>query len=154
MNKETFKIRNATINDISDICVLSKGLGYPTSELDLRERLNSILKYNDHAVYVAYLPDGKVIAWIHVFEALRIESKEFAEIGGFVVTEKYRNIGVGKKLLKVSEEWALKRKLPKLRVRSRIEREDAKKFYLKMGFSISKKQSVFDKIMKKTLSDD
>ncbi len=151
MNKKLFEIRNATINDSSEISELSRELGYPTSGFEIKERLNSILKSDDHMVYVSFLSDGKLIAWIHVYRAQRIESGSFAEIGGFIVTEAFRNIGVGKKLLKVAEKWARKNNLPKLRVRSEIEREDAKKFYLNMGFTISKEQRVFDKTMDKNV---
>lgn len=38
-------------------------------------------------------------------------------------------------------------RLSKLRVRSQIKRDGAKQFYLKMGFSLSKNQSVFDKVI-------
>ena len=142
MNKESFNIRNATLDDISDICSLSEELGYINSEHEIRERLNYILNSNEHVVLVAFLADQKVVGWIHLFEAQRIESGKFAEIGGFVVSKKYRNIGIGKQLLKVAEAWTLKKALPKLRVRSDIEREDAKIFYSKVGFSITKKQRV------------
>jgi GNAT superfamily N-acetyltransferase len=145
MNKESFNIRNASLDDISDIYKLSQELGYINSEYEIRERLNYILNSNEHLVVVAFLSDRKVVGWIHLFEAQRIESGKFAEICGFVVKKEYRNIGIGKKLLKAAEEWTLKKKLPKLRIRSKIEREDAKKFYSKMGFLITKKQRVFDK---------
>ena len=145
MNKEPFNIRNASLDDISDICKLSEELGYINLEHEIKERLNYILNSNEHLVVVAFLSDMKIVGWIHIFEAQRVESGKFAEIGGFVVKKEYRNIGIGKKLLKAAEEWTLKKKLPKLRIRSKIEREDAKKFYLKMGFSITKKQRVFDK---------
>ena len=51
--------------------------------------------------------------------------------------------------MEVAEEWTQKKNLPKLRVRSKIEREDAQKFYSSLGFSVSKEQRVFDKIMNK-----
>ena len=145
INKKLFNIRNASFDDISDSCRLSEALGYLNSESEIQDRLNYILNADAHLVLVAFLSKRKVIGWLHIFEAQRIESGKFAEIGGFVVDREYRNIGVGKKLLKAAEEWALKKNLPKLRVRSKIEREDAKEFYLKMGFSITKKQRVFDK---------
>ena len=149
MNTKLFKIRNATINDASDISELSKQLGYPTCEPDIKERLNTILNSDDNVVYVAFITSGKVIAWIHIYKAQRIESGAFAEIGGFIVSESSRNKGIGKKLLEVAEKWAISKNLPKLRVRSKIEREDAKQFYSNMGFSIAKKQRVFDKIINK-----
>lgn len=120
-------------------------LRYINSEHEIRERLNYTLNSNEHLVLVAFLSDQKVVGWIHLFEAQRIESGKFVEIGGFVVAKEYRNIGIGKKLLKAVEEWTLKKGLSKLRVHSKIEREDAKEFYSKMGFSITKIQRVFDK---------
>ena len=116
MNEKLFEIRNATINDAMDISELSKQLGYPTSESDMKKRLYTILRSDDHMVYVAYIHDGKVIAWIHIYKAQTIESGEFAEIGGFIVSESYRNKGIGKKLLELAEKWSISKKLPNLRV--------------------------------------
>lgn len=135
------------MNDVSDISELSKQLGYPASESEIKERLITILHSNNDIVYVAYLPDGKTIAWIHLFKSYRVESGLFAEIGGFIVSKSFRSQGIGKKLLEVAEKWTIKMKLPHLRVRSKIERENAKKFYSNMGFSVLKKQRVFDKKM-------
>jgi GNAT superfamily N-acetyltransferase len=147
MNTTSFEIRNATIDDASDISKLSTQLGYPAQDSEVKDRLDTILKSDDHTVLIAALPDGKTIAWIHVYKAHRVESGVFAETGGFIVSETFRNKGIGKKLLEAAEKWAISKKLSKLRVRSEIEREDAKQFYLNMGFSISKIQSVFDKYL-------
>ncbi len=147
MNEKTFKIRNATIDDASDISDLSRQLGYPTSEGIISEHLNTIFKSNDHMVYVAFIPEGNTIAWIHVYKSQNIQSGSFAEIGAFIVSEKFRRKGIGKQLLEASEKWAMQKGLPKLRVRSNIKREDAKKFYPNMGFSVSKQQRVFDKLL-------
>jgi len=145
MNTTSFEIRSAIIDDASDISELSTQLGYLAHEPEIKDRLNAILKSNDHMVYVAVLSDGKAVAWIHVYRAQRIETGVFAEIGGFIVSETFRNKGIGKKLLEAAEKWAISKKLSKLRVRSKTEREDAKQFYLNMGFSASKTQSIFDK---------
>jgi GNAT superfamily N-acetyltransferase len=147
MNKTQFEIRSATINDASDLSELSGQLGYPTSDLEIKDRLNSMLSSNDHVVYVAFEPNGRTVGWIHVFKSQRVESESFAEIGGLIVSEAFRRKGIGKKLVKAAEEWTLQKKLPKLRVRSKLEREGAKRFYSNLGFSISKQQRVFDKTM-------
>jgi len=143
----SYEIRDVAIHDASDLCELSEQLGYPASENEIKERLSSILNSDDHNVSVAVQPDGTVIAWIHVFKCQTVESGFFAEIGGFIVAEGFRGQGIGKQLLEVAEKWTIKKKLPKLRVRTRIEREDAKEFYSKLGYSLSKKQRVFDKMM-------
>ncbi len=102
MNKKLFNIRNASFDDVSDICKLSEELGYKNSESETRERLPPILNSNDHLVLVAFLSNRKVVGWIHLLETQRIESGKFAEICGFVVTKEYRNLGIGKKLLKTA----------------------------------------------------
>lgn len=145
MSRTLYKIRNASTNDAYDIAELSKQLGYPALKSDIAERLTAIIHSRTDAVYVACLADGKTVGWIHVFKTHRVESGSFAEIGGFIVSKSFRSKGIGKKLVEAAQKWAIKMKLPKLRVRSRIEREDAKKFYANIGFSISKKQGVFDK---------
>lgn len=146
MENKFYDTRNATLEDALDISELSTQLGYPSSEPEMRERLYSILNSNDQTVFVAFKTDGKVIGWIHVCKCQRLESGCLAEIGGFIVSKAFRGKGIGKQLLKNVEDWTVQNKLPKLRVRSKIERKDAKKFYSKMGFSVSKKQIVFDKI--------
>lgn len=143
-------IRGVTTHDASDISALSEQLGYPASESEITERLDSILNSDDHKVYVAVQADGNVIAWIHVFKCQTVESGFFAEIGGMIVSEAFRRKGIGQQLLKVAERWTAQQKLPKLRVRTQIEREDAEAFYLKTGFSVSKHQRVFDKIIDTT----
>ncbi len=145
MNKVLCEIRNATISDASDISELSGQLGYSPSEVEIQKRLSTMLNSKDHAIYVALLSNEKIVGWIHVYESKRVESGSFAEIGGFVVSESFRRKGIGKALLKAAEQWTVKNKFSKLRVRSNINREDAKKFYSNMGFSIFKQQRVFDK---------
>ncbi len=145
MTKMLYKIRNATISDVSDITKLSGQLGYSPSESEIQERLSTMLNSKDHVIYVAFVSNKKIVGWIHVYESKRVESSSFAEIGGFVVSELVRRKGIGKMLLKAAENWTIQNKLTMLRVRSNIKREDAKVFYSNMGFSVSKQQRVFDK---------
>jgi GNAT superfamily N-acetyltransferase len=146
MENEFYDIRNAKTEDALDISELSMQLGYSSSEYEMKERLDSILNSDDQTVFVAFQTDGKVIAWIHILKCPRVESDCFAEIGGFIVAKEFRGKGIGRRLLKTVEDWAEQKKLHRLRVRSKIEREDAIKFYSKCGFSVLKTQAVFDKI--------
>ncbi len=138
-------IRHAKSLDASDISGLSNQLGYPTNPKDTLDSLSPLLSSENHVVIVAELSDGTIVGWIHVFKAQRIESGVFAEIGGFIVSEKFQGKGIGRKLLQETEKWAKHKKLTKVRVRSKIEREDATKFYTNMNFSQTKQQNVFDK---------
>ncbi len=89
--------------------------------------------------------DKNVIGWIHVFIAVRIESETFAEIGGLVVKENIRGMGVGSLLVNKAEEWASSKGINLMRVRSNVVREETIKFYLKNEYKIIKTQNVFSK---------
>jgi GNAT superfamily N-acetyltransferase len=147
MHKQKIEIRNAAINDASDISCLSEQLGYPASEAFIKDQLNAVSNSDDNIAYVAVVPDGQISAWIHAHKSQSIQSGARAEISGFIVSEGFRGNGVGTKLLEAVEKWAIQNQLPKLRVRSNSEREGAKKFYTNKGFSISKQQRVFDKLL-------
>jgi len=141
-------IRSATMDDSSALADLSTQLGYPTSQIQSANRLGVILDSKEHAIIVACLADGTVVGWVHAFLAFRVESDQFAEIGGFIVTEKFRRQGIGKCLLAAVEEWVIQSGIAKLRVRCRSDRVDTHTFYKQLGFSKLKQQNVFNKSLK------
>jgi GNAT superfamily N-acetyltransferase len=140
-------IRPVEEHDISAIAALSQQLGYPSVDCRCAERLAALEDDEDHAVFVATTGGVAVEGWIHVFIARRVESDAFAEIGGMVVSATCRGQGIGGRLLKAAERWALKRGVGKLRVRSRSGRVDAHGFFTAHGLTLSKEQKVFDKSM-------
>ena len=146
-------IRPADAADAPAIAGLSGQLGYPSTVADSAERLGLVLGSSEHAVFAA-CDGGDVVGWVHVFLALRIESGPFAELGGFVVSSSHRRHGVGRRLLAAAEDWAAGRGVRKLRVRSRLEREDARAFYENLGFTVTKEQRVFDKSLPREAAGD
>lgn len=142
MNKIT--IRKVELGDLANLTILCKELGYPAREDQVLKRLKKLLKSSSEAVRVA-AEKTEVIGWIHVFISFRLESDPFPEIGGLVVSSKYRNKGIGKLLVKAAEKWAQEKGFTKIRVRSRIERSDAKRFYEREGYLVKKSQNVFEK---------
>jgi len=138
-------IRQAKTEDAGEIARLSEQLGYPSSIEQVQRRIDSIINSQQDKVFVAVSGDSDVVGWIHVFAAMRLESEAFAEIGGIVVDSSYRNRGIGKTLLECAEQWAAQKDLTKMRVRSRISRNEAHCFYKSCGFMQSKTQHVFDK---------
>lgn len=145
---DSVDIRRATIDDSSALADLSTELGYPTSQIQSANRLGVILDSKEHAILVACLADGRVVGWVHVFLAFRVESDPFAEIGGFVVTKEFRRRGIGRCLLAAVEEWVVQSGITRLRIRSRSNRVDTHTFFERLGFSKSKQQHVFDKSLK------
>lgn len=109
---------------------------------EVARRLDTILGLEDHAVFVAVVTD-QVCGWAHVFMAHRLESEDFAEIGGLVVDTAWRGQGVGKALVRATESWALTRDLTTMRVRSNIVRTGAHRFYTRLGYASLKQSTVF-----------
>lgn len=136
-------LRPAEWNDAPALTNLSGQLGYETSLEEVQNRLEMLLPLPDHRVEVA-LVEGKIAGWIHSFFALRLESEPFVEIGGMVVDERFRRMGIGRMLVNSAREWAKSKPCNKVRVRSNIIRQDARRFYEHLGFRETKTQAVFD----------
>jgi N-acetylglutamate synthase-like GNAT family acetyltransferase len=137
-------IRTAETKDAGEIARLSEQLGYPAVIEKVRRRISKIADSKQDEVFVTADEDGRVVGWIHVFDALRLESEPFAEIGGIIVDADCRNQGIGKSLLIRAEDWAKEKGLSRLRVRSRDSRDEAHRFFCGFGFTKSKTQQIFD----------
>ena len=138
-------IRSAIPDDAEAIARLSGELGYPTTAPDARRRLFDIKTSTNHAVMVAEDESGTVVGWIHVFRSRRLGGEPFAELGGLVVTESLRGHGIGRRLVAEAEEWAEKREIATLRIRTRTTRNDARLFYEDLDFVLTKTQVVFER---------
>ena len=142
--KLSMTIRKALISDAPAIAKLSCQLGYPTTTSQASLRLANLYNKKDQTVLVADLEPQIVVGWIHIFGTQRVETDPFAEIGGLVVDEAYRNHGVGKQLLEAACLWAEDHGFRTVRVRSNIIRSDAHRFYQREGFQIAKTQVIFE----------
>lgn len=138
-------IRRATVEDVDAITSLAGELGYPTPVDAMRKRLETILAATDeHDVLVAVI-GNEVAGWINLSVVTALESGSFAEIRGLVVTEKHRGARVGSQLVAAGEQWAVARKLPRMRVRSNVVRKRTHGFYEREGYVVTKEQKVFEK---------
>lgn len=143
-------IRPAAPSDLPALAGLAGQLGYPSSVEQLGRRLEPLLASPEHAVWVAEAPDSgsgsTVVAWIHVGAARTLESDPGGEIYGLVVHQSHRNAGLGARLVEQAIAWTAERGFRRLRVRSNVVREDAHRFYRRMGFEASKTQAVLDRV--------
>lgn len=136
-------IRKIKVEDATSIQLLSNQLGYPISEEETRNQIISILNnQNDYAILA--INDNIVCAWLHGFIAIRLESLPFAEIGGLVVNEQYRNQGIAKNLIYEFTQWCESKNIHKIRVRCNVIRTETHLFYTKLGFVENKSQKVLD----------
>lgn len=138
-------VRTARPDDGGRISLLCRQLGYPVAAAEVQARLQLILERPDHAVYVAEVPQGVVVGWVHVYSYLLLETELQAAIGGLIVDKAYRQAGIGRRLMAQTEEWARQRGFTAVRLRSNLIREDAHAFYKRLGYSMQKTSLLFVK---------
>ena len=139
-------MREACASDASAIARLATQLGYPTTPEQAEERITAILPRTRDRVLVAEA-GGRVVGWIHVAETVTLESGPSAEIAGLVVDEETRGSGVGARLVAEAEAWAAGAGFARMRVRSNVKRNRARRFYERAGFVVTKRQRNFEKAL-------
>ncbi len=141
---EAQRVRPATPDDVPALVDLNRQLGYPTTEAELRTRLEPILASAEDEVLIA-LDGTRLIAWVHVAMERTLEATDVAVLRGLVVDEAHRSGGVGLALLTAAEAWARQRGCVAVTVRSRVARERAHRFYEREGYVHVKTSHVFTK---------
>ena len=141
------KIRHAKNADAAQIAVLAGQLGYPSTMVQMRERLRGIKPASQHAIFVAESAKDGVIGWIHVSRQPLLEVEIRAEVNGLVVAEDQRSLGAGEQLLAAAENWARKCGCKGMSVRSNVIRDRAHKFYERHGYEHYKTQKSFRKAL-------
>jgi GNAT superfamily N-acetyltransferase len=141
---EEIKIRAIELSDAVAAAALSGELGYPSTAEVFQSRIEGLNGAGAHAVFVA-AAEGKVIGWVDVSLVEHLASDPYAEIGGLVVAEGFRSRGVGERLMRHAEQWAVAKGRTKLLVRSRVVRDKAHRFYQRIGYREVKVSKVFEK---------
>ena len=138
------EIRRAAAQDAGSLSNLVFQLGYSGTPEDIVRRLAPLTASSSDAVFTA-VDSGSVVGFIHVRVVRLLESDAFGEIAALVVSEAQRNRGVGHALVEAAEAWAREQRMDRIRVRSNVIRERAKKFYEREGYAVTKTTNVFDK---------
>jgi GNAT superfamily N-acetyltransferase len=141
------RIRRARLGDAGAAAELSRQLGYPASDKEMKQRLSKLLRLRHNAILVAETLSREVIGWLHVSVTPLLEVSLRAEVNGLVVDEKRRSAGAGAKLLRAAERWAKSRGCKNMSVRSNVIRDRAHTFYLRNGYQHYKTQKAFRKTL-------
>jgi N-acetylglutamate synthase-like GNAT family acetyltransferase len=141
-------VREARADDAAVLAALMTELGYPTEEQRAAQRLTALFTSADDVVFVAVTADGAVVGFVHAAERRLLVSDRFVEMEGLIVTAAARRGGAAAGLVAAVEAWTLARGVPELRVRARIERDVAERFYRGRGFSLAKQQRLFVKALR------
>lgn len=138
-------IRTACATHVPVLVDLCEQLGYPTTALEIEARIKDLTGMDDHLLLVAETEAGEVVGWVHGIVRKLLVIAPHIELGGLVVDESQRCQGIGEQLLHAVETWALDRGIKTVFVRSNAIREDAHRFYQRLGYEIVKTSLTFIK---------
>jgi len=137
-------IRSVTEDDAIEIARLASELGYPTTPVEIAERIARQAKVPGRAVFVAC--DGAQVAgFIDLSTEMHLHTTPKGRIDGLVVSESVRGQGVGALLCRHAEEWARQQGLKTMMLTSRSTRERAHAFYERDGYRRTKTSYLFEK---------
>ena len=138
-------VRAATEGDAKAIASLVEELGYSADEEVVRERLSRLVGRNDYLVAVAQSDSGEICGWLQAHSSEALESGSRVEIVGSVTAQQMRRRGIGRLLVEYAESWAVRLGAQAVVVRSNVKRVESHGFYLALGYTNTKTQSVYRK---------
>jgi GNAT superfamily N-acetyltransferase len=136
-------VRTLEPGDAVAVAELIGQLAYRRSAEDVLEWIEG-MRAETQAAFVACVGD-EVVAWIEVSMERRLQNEPFALIGGLVVRDGMRGMGIGRRLCEEAERWCMEWGASTIRVTSRSTREDAHRFYVRDGYGLVKTSLVFEK---------
>jgi GNAT superfamily N-acetyltransferase len=145
LRMDNLTIRQAQASDAPRLAELSAVLGYPVQAEVFKSRLERLLARADHVVFVAEIETKLVVGWIHGAEQDILAVGRVCEIWGLVVDQAQRNRGVGRRLIEAMEQWATKRGLDEVSLRSNVIRPESHPFYERLGYVRFKTQHAYRK---------
>jgi GNAT superfamily N-acetyltransferase len=131
-------IRDAHEGDIEALTVLMNDLSYPTTIAEMQVRFEAIVTHPDYRTILAVI-DNEIVGMAGLHKGNFYEKNGmYLRILAFVVKQNVRNKGIGKILIKASEEWAVEQGLNTIIINSgnRDDRKAAHVFYQKMGYAV------------------
>jgi GNAT superfamily N-acetyltransferase len=137
-------LRRLTADDAEEAAKLSGQLGYATDAIVMRRRLEAMTDNPDRLALGAVL-HGRLVGWIDASMERHLQSEDVVDIGGLVVGDGARGLGIGRRLCEEIERWTREQGIGRVRVRSQIKRENAHRFYLRDGYEKVKTSLVFEK---------
>src|SRR3954464_5522423 len=140
-------IRVAVPGDAAKIAELNGQLGYPATAGEIRERLEALGAQSAVRTVLVACAGDEVVGWVDVALSFHLQSPECALIGGLVVKDGMRGLGIGKRLCEAAEAWSREKGVSRMRVTSRSTRTDAHRFYLRDGYAEVKTSRVFEKVL-------
>jgi ribosomal protein S18 acetylase RimI-like enzyme len=128
-------IRDARLNDAAELAALTCELGYKTTGVERATRLETVLKDARYKTFVAEI-GGKLCGMIGtVWHSSYLHNDLSGQIIALVVSNRMRRRGIARELVAAAEKDFLRRKITRVTLTTRFEREEAHRFYEKLGYA-------------------
>lgn len=140
-------VRPATEQDADAIARLASDLGYPADAKAMRLRIRAVSASPADSLLVAANSSNTPVGWLQAHSAHVIESGFRVEILGLVVSPTVRRTGIGRILVAEAERWATRIGAEAVVVRSNVQRIESHTFYPALGYTSTKTQLVYRKLL-------
>jgi ribosomal protein S18 acetylase RimI-like enzyme len=127
-------IRALRPSDLPVAKELLRQLGYEIEDTELASRIERVLGNASHFAAVAE-HGSAVCGLVHTYERSALEKAHEVVVQSLVVDRRARKEGVGKELMAAAEVWASARGVQKVVLHTRVDRDDARSFYERIGYS-------------------
>ena len=135
LQKNDFGIRDARLNDAAELAALACELGYKTTDVEMATRLETVLKDARYKTFVAEISE-KLCGMIGTFShSSYLHNDLSGRIIALIVSNTMRRRGVGRELVAAAEKDFRRRKITRATLTTRFEREEAHRFYEKVGYA-------------------
>jgi GNAT superfamily N-acetyltransferase len=112
---------------------LLRQLGYDIEATELASRIDRVLANATHFAAVAEHA-GKVCGLVHAYERPALEKAYEVVVQSLVVDHRARNKGIGMQLMAAAEVWAGTKGVHEVVLHTRVDRDDARSFYERIGY--------------------
>ena len=134
LQKNDFGIRDARLNDAAKLAALACQLGYKTTGVEMATRLETVLKDARYKTFVAEI-GGKICGMIGtVSHSSYLHNDLSGRIIALIVSNTMGRRGVGRELVAAKKDFR-RRKITRVTLTARFEREEAHRFYEKLGYA-------------------
>jgi predicted N-acetyltransferase YhbS len=140
-------VRVISHEDAAAVAELTRQLGHEVPVERIAEQIRRLSSCAASQVVFVACVGVDVVGWIEAAIAYHLQSVPYSLIGGLVVRDGMRSLGVGKRLCAEVEMWSKEKGVAVVRVMSRISRERAHRFYLREGYEQIKTSAVFEKVL-------
>jgi ribosomal protein S18 acetylase RimI-like enzyme len=128
-------VRDARLNDAAKLAALAYKLGYKTTAVEMATRLETVLRDARYKTFVAEISE-KLCGMIGtVSHSSYLHNDLSGRIIALIVSNTMRRRGVSRELVAAAEKDFRRRKITRVTLTARFEREEAHQFYEKLGYA-------------------